>query len=388
MQQAVGAEGVPPGQGFDVCPHGGISYTLAKRNEVPPTAIAQEDRSMIAAEDPPSQFVIEGVPRVGYDVRLCPFPGSLCSCMEFLKDPCDYDYVMAVTGAAFRRFWNRDDGGNIDLMYLAPQTYKRIFKALGYGHHMVSNSDKARLIHAIQQSVSRNVPVLAFGIIGPPECGIVTGYDKDGEILLGYSYFQDPSIKGYYEKADWYGDSHGIVVIGGRRAKPSERETFVSTIEWAIDVERTPERPEAPDHVCGLAACDAWADAVEVDADYPANDLKVLSTRLMVHGDQCVMLMERSSAAKYLRDMAHLGPEASDDLKAAADLYDAVSAECGKAWPWKSCDYNDQEVQKGLADPATRRDIARHIRIATDRETQAVEHLGHALAALKAATPR
>jgi hypothetical protein len=67
--------------------------------------------------------VLDGVPRIGFDVHMCPFPGSLYACLEYLGDPCDYDYLMGVTGAAFRRFWNRDDGGNIDLSYLGDEPF-------------------------------------------------------------------------------------------------------------------------------------------------------------------------------------------------------------------------------------------------------------------------
>jgi hypothetical protein len=72
------------------------------------------------------------VPRIGFDVHMCPFPGSLHACLEYLGDPCDYDYLMGVTGAAFRRLWNRDDGGNVDLSYLGDEPFRRAFEALGH----------------------------------------------------------------------------------------------------------------------------------------------------------------------------------------------------------------------------------------------------------------
>jgi hypothetical protein len=34
---------------------------------------------------------------------------------------------------------------------------------------------------------------LAFGIIGPPECCIVTGCDEHGNVLIGWNYFQSVS---------------------------------------------------------------------------------------------------------------------------------------------------------------------------------------------------
>ena len=97
--------------------------------------------------------ILKGVPKIGYGIHLCPFPGSLFSCMQYLGDPCDYDYLMGITGAAFRRFWERDDGGNVDLMYLASEPHRRAFEALGYEYSTLPGSDKRAMIEAIKSSV-------------------------------------------------------------------------------------------------------------------------------------------------------------------------------------------------------------------------------------------
>ena len=82
----------------------------------------------------PERVVLEGVPKIGFHVSLCPFVGSLAACLEYVGAPCSHDFLMGVSGAAFRRFWNRDDGGNVDLMYLAPEPYRRAFRAIGREH--------------------------------------------------------------------------------------------------------------------------------------------------------------------------------------------------------------------------------------------------------------
>ncbi len=333
----------------------------------------------------PTRAVLDGIPKIGYHVHLCPFPGSLVACLEYLGDPCDYDYVMGVTGAAFRRFWQRDDGGNVDLMYLAPEPHRRAFWALGYGCRTVP-CEKGQMVQAIKESVTKGIPVLSFGIIGPPECGIVAGYDQGGETLFGYSYFQDPSIPGYYEQPGWFEKMHrgapfGLIAIGEKRPRPAQRQVLASSLEWAIDLARMPVRPRRWDHASGLAAYEAWAAGMEVDADYPKDNAQVLGTRVMVHGDQTVMLDERRSAAGYLRGMAGIAPEAAAHLESAAALYDQAAEQGAKVWLWGH--EMGPEVGQALADPATRRGIARAIRAAGEIESRAVESLEKALAQLK-----
>ena len=338
-----------------------------------------------------NNIILQNVPRVGFDIHMCPFPGSLYAYLQYTGDPQDYDYLMGVTGAAFRRFWNRDDGGNIDLSYLGDEPFRRIFAALGYAWRKVP-AEKAAMIQALKASLAQGRPAIAFGIIGPPEAGLVAGYAEDGAVLYGWSYFQDwPEFQQkrdtYYEKRNWFetmdtNAGKGLILVGDKlSARPDPRAIFIGSLEWAIDLERATERPGCPDHVAGLAAYDAWADALEVDADYPADNTEILGTRIMVHGDQCTMLYERRHAAAYLRKMMAVAPEAAVPLTAAAALYDAASALGEKLWPWG---YDmGPEAQQGLAVAATRRELAGHIRAAGAKEAEAVEHLEAALTRLR-----
>jgi hypothetical protein len=339
----------------------------------------------MSQQDGSDQVVLQNVLRVGFDVHMCPFPGSLYACMEYVGDPCDYDYLMGVSGAAFRRLWNRDDGGNVDLSYLGDEPFRRAFEALGYRWRSVP-AQKEAMIRAIRESIDRGVPAISFGVIGPPEAGVVAGYGRGGEVLYGWSYFQEGRER-YYEKSDWFetmdrNAGKGLIVIGDREAdRPPERDVLIASLEWAVDLERTALRPGLPDHVGGLAAYGAWADALEVDADYPADDAEVLGVRLMVYGDQCTMLYERESAASYLRHMSGVAPGAADHLNAAAALYSKVAAECRSLWPWG----HDMGIvaQQGLSDAQARREFATHVRAAGAVEARAVARLEKALAALK-----
>jgi len=333
------------------------------------------------------RIVLQGVPRVGYDVHLCPFPGVLYAYLQYIGDPQDYDYLMGITGAAFRRLWNRDDGGNVGILRYDDEPFRQVFTSLGYDWRKVSSdADEGTMMAAIQESLARNHPAISFGIIGPPEPGLVTGYDKDGDVLYGWSYFQGDRRQ-YYESRDWFetmdkGGGVGLLIIGDQRPiRPTARDVLIASLQWAIDLERTAHRPNLPDHLGGLVAYDGWADALKVDADYPFDNPAVIDLRCMVYGDQVVMLEERRSAAGYLRQMAWAAPEAAVHLGAAATFYEQAATLSSTVWPWGGTTH--QAANPGLIDGRVRRELAGHIRAAKAAEARAVEHLEQALAALR-----
>jgi hypothetical protein len=328
--------------------------------------------------------VLQEVPRIGYDVHLCPFPGTLYAYLKYVDDPQDYDYLMGVSGAAFRRLWNRDDGGNVGILRYENQPFRQAFAALGHEWHTIpAHVGKETLIAAIKASLAQGRPAISFGIIGPPEPGLVTGCDEDGAVLYGWSYFQDQR-EHYYEQRNWFetmdrSGSVGLLIVGDRQPpRPTDREVLLSALQWALDLERTAHRPNLPDHLCGLAAYDGWADALEMDADYPSEDPETMGIRIMVYGDQCVMLEERHEAARFLRRMKASAPQAADHLEAAAALYDQVGDLVAPLWPWP-IDPGAGAMQ-ALSDAHTRRGLATHIRAAKAVEAQAVEHLERSLA--------
>jgi len=106
-----------------------------------------------------------------------------------------------------------------------------------------------------------------------------------------------------------------------------------------------------------------------------------MGTRVMIHGDQVMMLYDRQHAATYLRRMAAVAPEAAFALDAAAALYDQVVAEAESVWLWGHS--MGPEVHGPLARPDVRWEIARHVRAAREKEARAVEQVERALAALQ-----
>jgi len=110
--------------------------------------------------------VLKDVPRTGYGIHLCPFPGSPSAFLDYAAEPCDHDYIMGVTGACFRRIWSRDDGGNVDLSYLEPEPKRRISEALGHERHTVP-LNHTLMVDAIKQSIADRHPVLLLRVHRP-----------------------------------------------------------------------------------------------------------------------------------------------------------------------------------------------------------------------------
>jgi hypothetical protein len=340
-----------------------------------------------------SSIILEGVPRIGFGVHMSPFPGSLYAYLAYVGNPTDYDLIMGYTGACFRRLWNRDDGGNVDLSYFGDEPFGRAFHALGYDWEEVP-AQKTAMIDGIRRSLTKGRPAISFGIIGPPEAGLVTGYSEHGAVLHGWSYFQGWPEHGqphdtYYAKPDWFetmdrNAGKGLILVGDRLPQTNPRELLVSALEWAIDLETKAHRPSLPTHVAGLCAYEAWASGLEVDEDYPADNPRMLSTRVMVHGDQCTMSYERHNAAGFLRRMTETVPDLPQDccshLQSAAELYDADDR-MSVLWPWG--DDMGEDAQQGIAQVQVRRAMAAAIRDVGAREAHAVSHLQAALAALK-----
>lgn len=331
------------------------------------------------------QRILEGVPAVGFNRKpdgsyhFCPLVGSVHSVLTYMKDAPHYGTMMAVSGAAFRSVWQKDDGGNVDLMYLAPTPHERLFDALGYDYEVVDGMNEEAMRKAIVSSIDRGVPVIAFGIMGPPEAGVVTGYEEGGKVLRGWSYFDHDAPGKYYRRENWYArmEKHvpiGALVVGNKRLhKPTEQATAVATLEWAIDLATTPQRKNLPNHAFGTAAYDAWAAALGVDADFPADDKAVMARRRMLYDDQLMMLSERGHAAKYLVELAKKFPEAAEPLEKASMFYKQAG---DRASPLSA-------TRTRIAEKKVRTDAVVHIQAARDAEAKGVEQLGKALEILK-----
>ena len=145
--------------------------------------------------------------------------------------------MLGVTGAAFYLSWGQGwQMDNVEIMYMSDDPgapSRRAFEAIGYAQEYIDNRAKGeaytreRIIESLRDKAR---PVIAYGIIGPPEACIVTGYDEGGDVLMGWNFFQgDPNSNagvtfeptGQFRKRDWFQDLQGLHIIGEKGEKPS-----------------------------------------------------------------------------------------------------------------------------------------------------------------------
>jgi hypothetical protein len=196
----------------------------------------------------------------------------------------------------------------------------------------------------IVESIRGGVPVLTFGPIGPPESALVCGYDRGGDVLLGWSFFQgmppfnagvEFDTNGMFRARDWFSYPPGfsIILVGGKRDRAPIADTYRGALAWMLQVATTPLT--FGDRHNGLAAYDAWAAQIERDEDFRADET-TLRQRHDVHNGVVGTLAEaRWYGMQFLLQAGSgeiLPYRAAAELLHAAACYAEIHALMWRVW--------------------------------------------------------
>jgi hypothetical protein len=365
--------------------------------------------------------VLVGVPKVAFysGGPRCPedvcFPSVMRALSEYLGEDvgcfevrtqspecrfgCTYAYYMGVSGAAFKLTWGpgwQED--NVEIMYMSDEPaapFQRAFEALGRECTIINNVDPGASEELFRQqimaSIDRGMPVIAFGVIGPPEACLVTGYDNAGEELIGWNFFQampefsagvelEPS--GEFRVQAWYPKTEGLIVPGEKVARPDYRILHRKSLEWGLKVMRTPlvTAYGAP-RANGIAAFDAWMSALLRDEEFIPGDAKGINLCFNVHDDAVGAIAGgRWYGSVYLARMAGMGPGAPELLRAAACFageHDLMWA----AWAAVGGIGREPEKEASFARPEVRRKLVDIIRKSQALDEEAAMHIENGLKA-------
>jgi hypothetical protein len=245
------------------------------------------------------------------------------------------------------------------------------------------------------ESLQRGIPVIGYGVVGPPEACIITGYDEGGEVLIGWSFFQgfpnfqagltfEPS--GCFRKRDWLETTHCLVIITERLPRQPFARLYQDALEFAVKVTRTPiVRPgaDAPEwyrqRSNGLEAYNAWADQLLQDEDFP-DDENILRQRHSVHDSAVGSVAEARwyGSLFFIQAVEILHYSKAEDLLHAAACYAAEHDLMWKVWNLAGGNGNPEAYQL-FADPSIRRQMVPIIQEARRQDQLAVQHIEKAL---------
>ena len=385
-------------------------------------AMAKETFDEHKLADDFTRKVIDGVPQVGFYTggQNCPesysFPSCLSACLRSMGEDYGfkeitvhnstwrlnntYVFIMGTSGEAFRLFfkpgWHLDNVGIIGDEPDSNEFIDCAFKAIGYEYKMISkdpadNKSETLMRSSIIKSIRDDGrSVIGFGVIGPPECCIITGYDHEGDTLIGWSFYQcvpdfnvgiDFEPSGYFRKRDWFKDTWAVIIIDKKQKRPPLGEVFRNALKRALELTRKPTINLGGQRHNGLAAYTAWAQAISKDEDFPEKDIAVLRERYMAHHNMVGMVAEgRWYATHFLRQITEDEPAMAEDLTAAINCYEAEHSLMWKIWGiLGGVGISDDKAQK-FQDPAIRNQIAPIILDARDKDAEAANHIEQALA--------
>ena len=336
--------------------------------------------------------VLYGVPKVYYGrkegelMQGTPFPMCLQSVLNYMGQNISYAELMAYSGAAFRMRWDVN-GWNVAAVdirftyenHLRP--FELAFKGAGRSFRISENPNKPKsvskpdAIALIKSELDCGRPLIALGVVGPPEACIVTGYRDNGETLFGWSLFQGDGggadevsggcridESGYFIKSNWWESTEAIMSVGEEIGTLTPVKEVLENALMIMTKEKIDTYGGTSHFYGGQAAYEAWAKAVEDDASFAeGSNVKKIG---WCQGDAETMLGEgRSFAASYMYMLVEKYPAVASEFKECARLFGDASGCVLKMWEVKG--------DKGLGDKQVRTEVAALIRQGAKYEGEA-----------------
>ena len=350
--------------------------------------------------------IIENVPRIaqfiGNESYLTPFIGSLYAALHGMGTPRYYAELLALSGAGNRLTWRPNEwfGGNCDILACEEPPFAphlRVLAAIGLtaqirlcratvglpGPYAPLDIAKEEIV----TSIEKGIPVIAMGIIGPPECCVVHGFEKGGDVLVGWNYFQDS--EGFapeqpFRKENWLPSLTGYLLLERAESSPPQRESALAAFRAIASHARQHEVRGAR---VGFAAWEEMLRQLEHDDFTNLKGLllpkpgeawndDVWSTtaqgRFFIYCDALCQIHERGLALHYYQYLSEHYPEWTDYLTPAIAAWKECSAYGGFLWKYVTMDPDGYEKFKN---PAIRKILADEGRRSMARDAEAIGHI-------------
>jgi hypothetical protein len=190
--------------------------------------------------DNEEQKFIENIPELKWNEgRDTSFIGSVQLTLDSLGDPYEYEYLMGISGAAFRFHFQPDWCPSAGDQTTGFNVSGGLFKSLGYSYEAVviddgSFDDIRSLYQRVIQQINKGIPVIAINLKVCPEWGIITGYLKKRPGLLCRTYFDDSGDYSLAEHTPWI-----TYFLGEKGEAQDEDLLFRNALQLAVKLGKT-----------------------------------------------------------------------------------------------------------------------------------------------------
>lgn len=299
--------------------------------------------------------------------RDCTLPACLA-----VATGTDYDWIMGASGAAFTTTIDATSWDPLAAAPLDEATLSRGARAAGTTPDVVGppfDEDMKELVFdRVAEAVDAKLPPLVRGIAGPPEYGLIVGYDDEGPTFLARTYF-DKTDKP--TKVDWsaFEDAtHGLVAFLDRGAPPDRAALAREGVRVGVS--------------CGSATLEAlttWLAGLRDDARW--SDTRHAGTAAFAdHAMRTIHVDKRRAAARFLRSARALFPNAPGaDLLRAAESYGYSADAAAKI----GAGAFDASVAMRFLDAGHRRSWAKQLEAIVEHEREAHQALASAEGAMR-----
>ena len=271
----------------------------------------------------------------------------------------EYDWLMGSSGAAFS---TTIDESGWDPLAATPRdaaTLARAARAAGVrlDPEPPPYDDEMRelILDRVKEAIDGHLPPLVFGLGGPPEYGLLVGYDDEGPTFFGRTYFDkgdDPRRAGW---SDFESEDRGGLIFLDKTAPPERPNALRDGLDAAVAAGDASDR-----------ALESWSTALRDDARW--SDAKHAGSAAFAdHAMRAVLVDKRRAAARFLRQARGLLPNApgADLLRAAESFgYAADAAAKGGVGGF------DGGVAMRFIDPGHRRAWAKNLDAVRDHDRE------------------
>jgi hypothetical protein len=263
------------------------------------------------------QIFIDHIPTMRFGEQMDnTFVKSMQLSLNALGESLTYDYLMGISGAAFRLHFEPGWCPSSVDATVGFDVSREICISLGYTMEFVrinhnSFSDIRSLYKKIKTQINIGRPIVAINLKGNMDWGIVTGYLKNEPGILCRTFYDEMNEYSLASRAPWLN-----FFIGEKKNGMTRKEMFVNSLKTAVKLANTKKFEE---YYSGFAAYEIWIRRLKNSVE--SFNQKDLAQIIKIHFIILNALLDgRRSAVNYLSSS-----DAADQLANGQQIIDNYS---------------------------------------------------------------